>query len=122
LLPGKLPADHGCPQPAFCRPLRRLQGFHPPARPCTRQQALAWTPRSMLSWVFSLQGSPTALERLAFTSPPLTCFGEGRGNREGFLPHAPGTSEYHSLRRVALSPERLPSFLGFPPLSSFLTL
>jgi len=122
LRPGLLPANHGCPQPAFHRPLRRLQGFSPPARPCTRPLALARKPRSLLSWVLALQGSPTALDGLAFASPPLTCFGEGRENREGFLPHAPGTSESFSLRRVALSPKRLPSFLGFPPFSSFLTL
>jgi hypothetical protein len=115
LRPGPLPANHGCPQPALHRPLRRLQGFPPPARPCTRHQALARKPRSMLSWVSSLQGSPTALDGLAFTSPPLTCFGEDRESREGFLPHAPGTSECRSLRRVAcLLRDCRPSWVFLP--------
>lgn len=79
----------------------------------------------------------TTVDALLGFLPPRVSHGTGRaglhqssshvlwrGSRkpEGFLPHAPGTSECRSLRRVACLRWRLPSFLGFPPFSSFLTL
>jgi hypothetical protein len=116
--PGLTPSLRGKPQIAEPPPFGCLQGFNPPASPFIRCRALTRTPQPLLSWFFSLQGSPTTRDGSAFTGPPLT-------HSHHWLTSPESLAPLDRCPRVSLnvpcglSPKRLPSFLVFLPLSLF---
>jgi hypothetical protein len=108
-------------------PVSRLHGVAPPASPFTRCLRLV-AHRGRCSPGFRpLQGSPTTGDGAAFTAPSPTHFERPFTDSAKPAPSRPGAPEHHSPVVWLVSPpfrrrcSRLPSFLGFLPLSLFTT-